>query len=125
MSDSTLPTESFSLPNLNWDFLIDFADGLAAKTETKIDDLAVDILRFARGNETIRNWLAGLVSYAETQPSGTLSFTADPPEAVVEALRAGGIFKTARDAGEIVTTLKDLLPYVVQIVAFVRMITGK
>lgn len=125
MTDSTLSTESFSLPNLNWDFLLDFADGLAAKTETKIDDLAVALLRFARSNDIIRNWLAGLVSYAETQPAGTLSFTADPPEAVVEAIRAGGIFKTAKDAGEIVSVLKDLLPYVVQIVAFVRMITGK
>lgn len=124
MTDST-PAQSFSLPDLNWDFLLDFADGLAAKTETVIDDFVVDLLRFAKDNAIVRDWLAGQVSYAESQPAGTLSFTADPPTEVVEAIRAGGIFKTAKDAGEIVGVLKDLLPYVVQIVSFVRLITGK
>ena len=124
MSDSEL-TQEFSLPDLNWDFLLDFADGLAAKTETKIDDVAVALLRFARSNDIIRNWLAGLVSYAETQPAGTLSFTADPPAEVIEALRAGGIFKTAKDAGEIIAVLKELAPYAIQLLQFVRMITGK
>lgn len=125
MTEHSPESQSFSLPNLNWDFLLDFAAGLAAKTETKIDDFCVDLLRFAKDSAIVRDWLAGQVSYAESQPAGTLSFTADPPAEVVEALRQGGIFKTAKDAGEIVSVLKDLLPYVVQIVSFVRMITGK
>jgi hypothetical protein len=125
MSDSTLPPEAISLPDFDWDFVTVAVAWLAARTETKLDDAAVDFLKVAKDDPFIKRWLAGQVAYADSVPPGTLSLVAEPPEEVVEALRQGGVFKTARDAGEIVTTLKELLPYVVSLLQFFRTITGK
>jgi dTDP-4-dehydrorhamnose reductase len=113
------------LANLNWDALIAAAAWLAARTDTKVDDALVELIKAIREDATVQAWFGAQVEYAETQPPGTLSFTAEPPAEVVEALRQRGIFKTARDAGEIVSTIKDLLPYLVEAVRLIRLFTGK
>lgn len=122
MSDTTpaVPAQQIAIPDFDWDFIIVAVAWLAARTETKLDDAAVDFLKAVKDDPFIASWFKGQVDYADSKPAGTLSLVAEPPAEIVEAIREKGIFKTARDAGEIVKTLKDLLPLLIPFIQFAR-----
>ena len=120
---------------IDWDFLfaesLEYAAFFAAKTTTKIDDKAVELLQAIKDDETVKGWFATKLAEEE---AGVLKVVAapegaiigdEPPAEVVEALFDGRIFKGAKDVAEVAATLKEVLPYVLEIVKLVRMLTGK
>jgi len=114
-------TQAFSLPAGTFGFL----RTLAGFTETKIDDLLVDLLEAVLSDPAISGWFAGRVAAgttAEIAPDGTLSFVDDePPAHVSQALFDKGIFKGAKDAAEVGSKLKDLLPLLIKLAEFAKL----
>ena len=120
---------------INWDFLLDqsleYAAFFAAKTATKIDDKAVELLKAIKDDENIKGWFlrkiddkeAGVLKLVSGGDGLTL---ADEPDAeIVQALFDGKIFKGAKDLAEVAATVKEVMPYVLELIKFVRLLTGK
>lgn len=116
-----MSTEQLSLPPATFSFL----RTLAGFTETKIDDLLVDLLEAVLSDPAISGWFAGKVAAgttAEIAPDGTLSFVSDePPAHISQALFDKGIFKGAKDAAEVGSKLKDLLPLLIKLAEFAKL----
>jgi hypothetical protein len=116
-----MPVEQFSLPAGTFGFL----RTLAGFTETKIDDLLVDLLEAVTTDPTLSDWFAGRVAAGATTelaPDGTLSFVSDePPAEISQALFDRGIFKGAKDAAEVAGKLKDLLPLLLKLAEFAKL----
>ena len=116
---------------IDWDFLLTTAAWLAARTETKIDDMLVALLQAAKDDPLIGSWFAKATAAGTTTEvgtDGTLSLmlvdTAEPPAEITQALFDRGIFKGAKDAAEVASKLKELLPYALELMKFVKLFTG-
>lgn len=97
---------------------------LAGLTSTKIDDLLVDLLEAIAADPLLSDWLSRVSgNYAtEISTDGTLSFVSDePPVHITQALFDKGIFKGAKDAAEVGSKLKDLLPLLIKLAEFARL----
>lgn len=110
---------------IDWDFLLTTAAWLAAQTQTKVDDAAVDLFRAIQADPMLQAWFgkqADAGNAVEIAPDGTLSFTSDePPVEVVQALFDGGVFKGAKDLAEVGSKLKDLLPLLLKLAEFAKL----
>jgi hypothetical protein len=116
-----MSTQAFSLPAGTFAFL----RTLAGLTSTKIDDLLVDLLEAITNDRALSGWFAGRVAAGTTTeiaPGGTLSFVSDePPAEISQALFDRGIFKGAKDAAEVGSKLKDLLPLLLKLAEFAKL----
>lgn len=116
-----MSTQAFSLPAGTFGFL----RTLAGLTSTKIDDLLVDLLEAVTNDPTLSDWFAGRIAAGTTTeiaPDGTLSFVSDePPAHVSQALFDKGLFKGAKDAAEVGSKLKDLLPLLIKLAEFAKL----
>lgn len=115
--------------SIDWDFLLTTAAWLAARTETKIDDMLVELVRAAKDDPFIGKWLTKQIEVGNTteiSEGGTLSFVhTDQPAAITQALFDGKVFKNAKSIGDVAATLKELAPYLVQLATLVKLFTGK
>lgn len=116
-----MSVEQLSLPPATFGFL----RTLAGFTETKIDDLLVDLLEAISNDPSLSGWFASRVAAGTTTeiaPDGTLSFVSDePPAEITQALFDRGIFKGAKDAAEVAGKLKDLLPLLIKLAEFAKL----
>lgn len=116
-----MSTQAFSLPAGTFGFL----RTLAGFTETKIDDLLIDLLEAVTTDPTLSDWFSGRIAAGTTTeiaPDGTLSFVSDePPAEISQALFDRGIFKGAKDAAEVGSKLKDLLPLLLELARFAKL----
>lgn len=119
-----MSTEQLSLPPATFGFL----RTLAGFTETKIDDLLVDLLEAIVSDPALSGWFAGVANdhAIETKPDGTLAIVLnnasdEPPAEISQALFDRGIFKGAKDAAEVGSKLKDLLPLLLKLAEFAKL----
>ena len=111
--------------SIDWDFVITTLAWLAARTETKIDDRAVELAQAIRNDPWLQEWLNRTTAPEAVSPDGTLSLvTANDLEAA-ERLFDGKAFKNLKSIGEVMDALREVLPYVLEAIKFVRMVTGK
>lgn len=120
------------MPSIDWDFILEetleYARYFAAKSSTLIDDRAVELLAAIQNDPTVRNWFLGKIEDGASgvNADGTLSMVHDePPAAVAEALFDGKVFKGLSDIQEVMAALREAMPYILEIVKFVRLLTGK
>ena len=115
--------------SIDWDFLLVTAAWLAARTETKIDDMLVALLVAAKDDPFIGGWFTKQIksgTTTELTPDGTLAFVStEPPAAITQALFDRGIFKGAKNLGEVSAKVKELLPYAIELFKIVKLLTGK